>query len=149
MIHDSCKNLNRYLGIHPLLDSAIRFILAGKFENIGECVQLDGEQLYIKKQRPAFLSAQDQRWENHRKYMDIQLALEDGESIACLPNVESLVFETYSDETDCEFAQNNITGNLIEIKKGECVILWPGEPHKPLLGEGVGHKLVFKIKIAD
>ncbi len=147
MIHDSCKNLKRYLGIHPNLDCAVRFILQQKhMEAVGR-VDIAGEQVYATGQSVTFASAEERRWETHRRYLDIHVALTDGETIACLPDSTGLTYDETDESADCAFSSDSVSGTLINLKRGECVLLFPGEPHKPLIGAGSGHKVVFKVEI--
>ena len=76
MITDSLSSLDRYSGIHPALDLAIRWLaehdLAGLPDGITE---IDGRRVYVNVMEADLREAQGAVFEYHHLYADLQIDL--------------------------------------------------------------------------
>jgi YhcH/YjgK/YiaL family protein len=146
MIADILSNLGRYKGLHPNLDTAIDYLLCHPLDNLPDGrIDIDGDKVFLTIQTPEF--RQHDGYEKHAKYMDIQIALAEGESICYLPEN---TFSSWNDENAANdfYLQNDKNlGACFEMKKGNFVIFFPHEPHKPGLGHQKGRKAVVKVLI--
>lgn len=146
MIADTLQNIARYRGLHRNLDTAIDYLLAHDLRALPDGrIDIDGERVFLSVQSPAF--RRHDQWELHRRYMDVQIALKDGETIAYLP---AAAFEQWNDAkaaNDFYSANDARPGAAFTLSPGDFVLFFPGEPHRPGLGEGQGRKAVVKVLI--
>jgi len=147
MIADYIKNLNRYKGINANLDRAIDFLLTGDFDSLAASTKLDGDNVYVNKQTVTLTSEQDALWESHFDYMDIHVPLEGVNVVGYLNDESDVEFTDIRRESDAELSRSSVVAKKVELNSGMCAVLWPGEPHKPNLGEGSCLKLVVKVRI--
>lgn len=86
-------------------------------------------------------------FENHRKYMDIQMLVEGEEQIdVCLPEIET-ADTNYRAEGDIEFHSFNTKYSSVLLREGDFLLLFPGEWHRPCIHAGTGSRLCKKIVI--
>ena len=132
MILDCISNIDRYTKLSERLTTALNFLKTHDFSTYepGK-YELDGDNIYFMIQAYMTKPDNEMKWENHRKYLDIQCILE-GEEIAGVAPISSLtLIEEYSVEKDMEFYSNNeISTNVYLIPK-TYAIFFPGEAHKP------------------
>ena len=73
MISDSLSCLGRYLGIHPALDTAIRWLGANDLNALPTgCTEVDGRTVYINVMEAGLRPAEGADFEYHRLYADLQ-----------------------------------------------------------------------------
>ena len=145
MIRDSLDALSQYKGIHPRLDRCIDFILSHDPGSLSEGrTEIEGNDLYVTVSRGMLRKAEEAPWEIHARYLDLQLGLDDGETVLCAPK-ESLSGWGPWLENDIAFTSDPARGASLALDAETFVILFPSDAHKPGIGEGRGHKAVFKI----
>ena len=84
MITDTLKNISLYRGISQRIGTAIDFIEKTDLHALADGRHVvDGENVFVNVMSPAF--KEQNTWEAHRNYIDIQIALKDGETIEWLP----------------------------------------------------------------
>lgn len=147
MIVDYIKNLNRYKGIAPNLDLALDYLMTHDANDVNGKVNILGEDVYLTKQYPELVPYNERGWENHFAYMDIHAAVEGMEVMGVLNSPDLLAWNEIIKERDIEFSNDAVDSQKVRLEPGMCVILWPGEPHKPNTGEGKYTKLVVKVKM--
>lgn len=83
----------------------------------------------------------------HQKYIDVHIALADGESIGWKA-IEDLKHYTkeYTESDDCALS-DDAPEYFVPLKKGEFAIVYPEDAHAPAVGDGEIVKLIGKIKI--
>ncbi|MDR1282465.1 MAG: YhcH/YjgK/YiaL family protein [Opitutaceae bacterium] len=89
----------------------------------------------------------EMEFEYHKRYADVHWCMAGEEIIAWNTNVDGMepsgAFQT---DKDCGLLRGPVT-NLVHLKGGEFVILFPGEPHAPLIGEGLVTKVCVKVEM--
>lgn len=93
---------------------------------------------------------EERRFENHRKYIDVQIIIEGEEFIELFPVNEFSEDSLYDDEKDISFFSNNEVGNKIKLSKGDSLVIFPGQAHMPCVQTDVSAKVkkaVIKIPI--
>jgi YhcH/YjgK/YiaL family protein len=153
MIFDRIENLSRYYGLSPRLKKALEYLEKTDLTKLPEGrSEIDGDDIYasvtIKRTQP-YIEA---RHEAHKKYIDIQYAIEGKEDILCgfSQTAGSLIEE--NPENDVYFY--NSTGRPVTIGDGCMVILFPTDIHAPGLthlnkpeNEGTCKKIVVKVRV--
>lgn len=92
---------------------------------------------------------EDRKFENHKKYIDLQILLKGEEEIHWAP-VETLKMteESFSQGGDIAFYEGEALGGVV-LKGDTCAILYENDAHKPnVLHKNKENvvKVVFKIK---
>lgn len=146
MITDKIQNLHRYMGISSNLDIALNYLMSHDIRNIDEHMEINGNEVYINRQTLTLVSFPERAWENHFSYIDIHVAIEGSEILGYLNDPDSLHWSDVNMEKDCEISRDAVDAPTVSIKPGMCAIVWPGEPHKPNIGEGTYTKLVVKVR---
>ena len=93
--------------------------------------------------------AADRKFENHRKYIDLQILVEGSEEIHWAPvETLSMTEESFSKGGDIAFYDGESLGCVV-LKGDTCAILYENDAHKPNV-EHCGRenvvKVVFKIR---
>lgn len=149
MIYDHLTYLSRYRGLHANIDRAIDYILTtdlGDLE-VGRH-EVDGEAVFFFVQDNQLNAEKNERYEYHKRYMDIQLVLEGEEFFRyCLDAVaEDAPFD---EANDIGFAIGQ-HGHDLALTPETVVFVYPGELHQPSQqGRGGDRvkKCVFKVAI--
>ena len=150
MIYDILENLGRYRGLGANMDRAIDFILAADFAAMpADRFEIDGTNVYGFIQEPALRTPEEAQFEAHRRYADIQIALQDGEAINYLPLDRVEKWLAYDDEKDILFSDVAEKGVAVPMKAGDFMILFPQDAHMPCLQAGAEttRKAVIKVKV--
>ncbi|WP_043589229.1 YhcH/YjgK/YiaL family protein [Geminisphaera colitermitum] len=152
MIHgnlDTISDLN-YFGLGGHFQAAFRYLhdlrksrahVCGKTSILGDKVWVNG---ISKNGCP---KAGEMEFEYHKRYADVHWCMTGEETIAWSPNADGMTpsgaFET---SKDCGMLRGAVS-NVVHLK-GDCfVILFPGEPHAPLIGEGLITKVCVKVEM--
>ena len=90
MITDSLTCLDRYLGIHPALDTAIRWLAQHDPAALPNGrTEIDGQDVYINVMDAALRPAEGADFEYHRLYADLQIDLTGSEYWVSTPTCRS------------------------------------------------------------
>lgn len=152
MIYDSVDKLEEWGERCPELCAALsaaRELFSAPFAP-GKYV-FDGESLYAVSSVYDTEPRECRRFENHRRYIDIQL-LVSGEELfdVCLPGTAPSDTD-YSVDRDIEFDALGTDFSTVLLRKGDFIVLFPGEWHRPCLDPGdhsrVCEKIVVKVDI--
>lgn len=147
MIYDKLTNICNYLGCNKNLDIAISYISTHDLSLLpmGR-TELSGNDVYINVMEATAASADEQGFEIHKNYMDIQIDL-SGTEIIQIGDLSSMKVEAYTPESDfgsvsCKALTSCTMGS------GNFIICMAGEPHKPGIAADADtalKKCVFKI----
>lgn len=92
------------------------------------------------------------QYESHQKHVDIQRMLEGEEMIYVIPSERLEIKEKLSEERDVIFYKDGDDGEVKLLKKGDLLILYPGDAHKAGVyagGERRVKKAVFKVQLSE
>lgn len=131
MIYDHIKNISLYKGLSPALDAGLEFI--GKASKaLPKGVSFLEHDVKVIVSEYATKSINENGYEAHRKYIDIQFPIDGLESVKCC-HVESLVATSdYNEENDyILFADRD--GTTLTIGDGYFLVLFPDDGHMPQL----------------
>lgn len=132
------KNIGKALEILSGLDPAHK---TGRFEISPE--------IYFSIEEYETRERECGRYESHEKYIDIQCMLEGEELLYCAPVGELETEENLLGERDIIFYKKTDKGIAKLLKKGEPVILYPGDGHMAGIQNGERRrvkKAVFKVR---
>ncbi len=131
MIYDHINNISLYKGLSPALDVGLEYISQVTNSVVNGVFFLEHDvkvivSEYTTKQR------NENGYEAHRKYVDIQFPIDGVESVKCCP-IESLEATTvYNEENDyILFADRD--GTTLTIGNGYFLVLFPDDGHMPQL----------------
>ena len=150
MVYDKISNLEKYLGISPNLDTAIRFLLSQDLNEqpLGH-TDIEGRQVFVNVMEAEAMPAETKNFEIHKEYMDIQIDLRGIEVIETgdASSMEIMDYDAAADfgSVKCPTAASCVMG------PGNFILCMTSEPHKP----GILHsdeyarlkKCVFKVHV--
>ncbi len=150
MIFDELSNIGRYASLSPNFQKAIAFLTCTDIFSlaVGDIeVQDDLVYGFLKEGN---LKTENEKWETHKRYADIQVIIEGAERIGYMPNTGQTLMDPYNEVKDVAFHNEPGTGTQLTLQKGDFVILFPGELHRPdcpVKENGFSRKLVMKVHI--
>lgn len=148
MIVSNLQNSERIESLHPLFKQLFDYVKTHDLLHT-ECgrIELAGDDLFINNVNPTCVSASDQVLEVHRDYIDVHILLEGKERIGwkALENVTDLK-QAYQKEGDCALYSDTPT-SFVDLLPGQFLIVFPEDPHAPVIGEGKIRKLIGKVKL--
>ncbi len=150
MITDNIKQLSRYA--LPYKDKIIAF-LESRDPNLvddGEH-EIDGRNLFVRVMSYEPKPAEENKFEAHRVYADLQYVASGIELMQTAPNDQISPITEYDPIKEYQFYKAGGAINDLVVRQGEFTIFFPGEAHRPSClykDQRVKvKKLVFKIKI--
>lgn len=148
MILGTLQNSQQVEPLNPLFKQAFDYIKSHNLLDAElECIELQGEQLFINNSEVQGLKKEDQILEIHRRYIDIHVLLSGKETFGWLPAEKLEQLKTpFQDETDFAFYTDK-PSTYITLVPGDFVIVYPQDAHAPIIGDGVIRKLVVKIRV--
>lgn len=148
MIVSNLQNSERIESLHPLFKQLFDYVKTHDLLYT-ECgrIELAGDDLFINNVNPTCVSASDQVLEVHRDYIDVHILLEGKERIGwkAIEDVTDLK-QAYQKEGDCALYSDTPT-SFVDLLPGQFLIVFPEDPHAPVIGEGKIRKLIGKVKI--
>ena len=148
MIVDRLSNLAFYAPLLPDIDLILDFLQANSVDDLA-CgrYELLGTDVYANVEMCERRSVADALLESHETYLDVQIPLSTTEGMgwrskSCCHQIHT----PYDAQRDICFWNDSPT-TFFDVAVGEFVIFFPDDVHAPLLGRGVGKKIVIKVKI--
>ena len=149
MILLKIEDSQRIESLHPLMKTLFDYVKTHDFskEPIGR-IELDGTNLFINVDEPTLRSKEEQKLEVHQKYLDVHFPLSCAETIGwkALSDLTINPDQPFDVEKDFAF-YSSPASTYMEVKPGECMILFPEDAHAPIIGKGKMRKLVGKIRL--
>lgn len=148
MIVSNLQNSERIESLHPLFKQLFDYVKTHDLLHT-ECgrIELAGDDLFINNVNPTCVSASNQVLEVHRDYIDVHILLEGKERIGwkAIEDVTDLK-QAYQKEGDCALYSDTPT-SFVDLLPGQFLIVFPEDPHAPVIGEGKIRKLIGKVKL--
>ena len=148
MVVSNLKNSSRVEPLHSLFKPLFEYVKTHDLlhADLGR-IDIDGDNLYIRNILADGVPADKQPLEVHRNYIDVHILLEGVERIGwkALEEVTDEV-KPYDAESDCALYVDKPT-SYIDLRPGQFVIVYPEDPHAPLIGNGKIHKLIAKVRL--
>lgn len=147
MIVSNLQNSQRVDGLHPLFKTLFDYVKSHDLlhADLGR-IEIKGDELFINNVNPECVAAEKQVLELHRDYIDVHILLEGAERIGWKA-IEDLTDEVkpYEKEGDCALYSDTPT-TFVDLLPGQFMIVYPEDPHAPVIGEGKIRKLIAKVK---
>lgn len=152
MILDQAKNLNLYrnLGIGDRYAKAIAWLETEDLQNLPVgTYEIDGKDVYAMVQEYTTVLWDDQRFETHDNYSDIQYVVKGREVLGYARREEMTVAVPYNEKKDITFYGDNVASVKCACRCGDFMIFFPTDGHKPKTACGepsAVRKIVVKIR---
>lgn len=110
-------------------------------------ITIDGETLYASSAQYTTEAREKRRFENHRRYLDIQMLVSGEEQIDVCLSHAPLPDGEYCGAEDIEFSPLEENYVTIPLRPGEFLVFFPGEWHRPCLNPSANRETCEKIVI--
>lgn len=151
MILDKLQNKDLYLNVNDNLKKAFEFLENSNLEKLEDGkYEIDSDNVYAFVQSYTTRNLQENKWESHERYLDIQYIVDGYEAILWVPIEELIVEEEYSTEKDATFYKDNSYYTTLNLKKNYFCLLFPEDGHKPCCifdTPSQIKKIVVKVKL--
>lgn len=136
--------------VKKLSEEAYNFIMRIQEEELSDGHYELGNGVYANVETYMSKPRSERQFENHRKYIDVQIVV-DGEELMELFPVNAFSKKSFYDmERDTSFFNNDETGEKFQLTKGDFLIIFPGQAHMPCVQvnkSSLVKKAVVKIPI--
>lgn len=152
MIYDKIDNLNIYAGISEDIRLGLEYLRTVKADVEKGVHELSPR---VKAIVSEYVTKEENEngFEAHRDYIDIQYLISGSEKIACLPLEYLKETKSYNKEIDASFHEKNaMSAQEMIIGNGYFAIFFPQDGHKPGLcisEPNFVQKVVVKIIVCD
>lgn len=148
MIVSNLQNTERIESLHPLFKTLFDYVKTHDLlhADLGR-IEIDGERLFINNVNPECVAPKKQVLELHHDYIDVHILLEGKETIGwkALEDLQNEV-KAYSKEEDCALYADAPT-TYVSLLPGQFMIVYPEDPHAPIIGQGKIRKLIAKVLV--
>lgn len=148
MIVSNLQNTQRVEKLHPLFKTLFDYVKTHDLlhTELGR-IEIEGDRLFINNVNPECVSPDKQVLEVHHDYIDVHILLEGAERIGwkAIEDVTD-VTKLYEKEGDCALYADVPTA-FIDLLPGQFMIVYPEDPHAPVIGNGKIRKLIAKVKL--
>lgn len=149
MVIDDLRNASLCFGMHKYFRTAFDYLLRTDFTHVANGkYPLDGENVFAIVNRYEPQSAEELKWEAHRKYIDIQFVASGFEEIGIVEIGEMTHTTDYDEMGDVQFFKG--TGEHYHLGEKMFAVIFPHEVHKPGIaveGNSVVLKVVIKVRV--
>ncbi len=150
MISDIITNAKLYMGVHGGIDTAFKFLAHTDLSKLPEGkTEIDGDAVYAMLSHPTTRDTGDEKFEIHRKYIDVQF-LVAGEECIYFDHMAHLAEDTpYNAEKDYGLLKGSRRG-CVHMAPKTFAIFFPEDAHMPLVSAGKDQqitKLVVKVRV--
>lgn len=149
MIISTLEESSRVEALHPAFETLFHYLKTQDLHQLPTGrVELEGDSLFINCMEAPGEPEEERPLEVHHAYIDVHILLEGKERIGWLASKElKKQTQPYSPEKDIAFYADK-PSLYIDLLPGQFALLYPGEPHAPLIGNGKIRKLIAKIKLS-
>ena len=148
MILTTLNDSERYEALHPLFKALFHYVKTHDLLNepTGR-IEIDGDRLFINNSLAKAVAKEDQVLEMHRRYIDVHILLEGSETVGWKPLAEiKNITKDYDAEGDYMLSDDRPTA-YVDMTPGDVLIVWPEDPHAPVIGNGEIRKLIGKVLV--
>lgn len=132
MVLDVIENISKYASINKNFIKAFRFIEENNLEEFSEGkYEVDGDNVFISIQTYITRDEVENKWEAHKKYIDIQYILKGTEVMGYKNLLDLNLTEDLLEEKDVAFYEEVENWVKLNLKAGDFAIFFPEDGHKP------------------
>lgn len=142
------KDVELACRLHPRMKEFFDFVATHDFDQLplGR-YEIDGDNVFVNNALNDGVEASAQPLEMHRNYLDVHILLHGEETIGWKPLERiTTISKEYDPEGDFELSTDT-PDTFVTLHPGDFCILFPGDPHAPLISDAPIRKLVGKIRI--
>lgn len=148
MVIGTLSQSSRYEGLHPAFKQVFDYIKAHDLLNAPlERIVLDGDKLFINNVEATLVAQSAQPLEAHRAYLDIHVILEGEERFGYKALEQCGAPRAEFDVENDYYLFDEPATSYSDLKAGDFAIVYPGDAHAPLIGEGKVRKLIVKALV--
>lgn len=149
MVYDKIDNLETYKGLSEDIYAGLKFLQQAQPD-------IENGVLVINPRVKSIVSEYETKavnengYEAHRRFIDIQYLLKGREKNCCLPVEKLKETKAYSEEKDAAFYEAEVPAQELMLGDGYFAIYWPQDGHMPCLcvgGVEMVKKIVVKVEI--
>jgi len=145
MIIDNINNSHKYYGLGDKIKKALIFLKENDFSAMKNGnYEIDGSDIYAVINRYETKPIEQDLWEAHRKYIDVQFIASGFEKIGYSPMEKLTVSKEYNEEKDISWLSGN--GDFLTVKENMFAVFYPGDGHMPGRTESASNK-VLKVVV--
>ena len=149
MIYTSYERLQRYEGISPALDTALRYLSTADLNRlVPGRNEVDGDEVFINRFDYDTLPEDTAAWEGHEQYADIHVLLSGQERIG-VTDASRLTATQHKPEEDF-IGFDGPVDTWFAMEPGRVLVVFPEDVHKvkvQLGGSARVQKAVFKVRV--
>lgn len=145
MVYDKIDNIETYKGLSEDIYEGLKFLknasldLACGVHKINPRVKAIVSEYETK-------TVNENGYEAHRKFIDIQYLLKSSEKNFCLPIEKLKETKPYNEDIDAAFYESDVLAQELMLGDGYFAIYWPKDGHMPCLN-AVGAEKVKKVVV--
>ncbi|MGS0683382.1 YhcH/YjgK/YiaL family protein [Shewanella sp. 125m-7] len=153
MIVDTLANREIYCAINPRIAIALEHLATTDFSQVkAGKYELDGKNLFVIVNDYQTLPKEQQAFEVHQQYIDVQFVVSGEEEFGYLPLAAQSPSKAYFAEHDFagyDYESNKHDAAFIPLKAGMFALFFPGDIHMPGAGDTASQvrKVVIKVKV--
>ena len=149
MVYDKIDNIGTYKGLSEDIYEGLKFLKNSTSDLVCGVHEINPRVKAIVSEYET-QPVNENGYEAHRKFIDIQYLLKGSEKNCCLPIEKLQETKAYNEEIDAAFYKAEIPAQELQLGDGYLAIYWPQDGHMPCLnadGAEKVKKVVIKVKI--
>ena len=149
MVYDKIDNIETYKDLSEDIYAGLKFLQQAQ-PDIENGVHVINPRVKAIVSEYETKAVNENGYEAHRKFIDIQYLLKGREKNCCLPVEKLKETKAYSEEIDAAFYEADVPAQELMLGDGYFAIYWPQDGHMPCLSaDGIEtvKKVVVKVEI--
>lgn len=149
MVYDKIDNIETYKCLSEDIYAGLKFLQQAQ-PDIENGVHVINPRVKAIVSEYETKAVNENGYEAHRKFIDIQYLLKGREKNCCLPFEKLKETKAYSEEKDAAFYEAEVPAQELMLGDGYFAIYWPQDGHMPCLIAGRAEKVkkvVVKVEM--
>lgn len=151
MIIDNIKNCEKYYTVHPSFKAAFEQLKNLTAESEPGRYTVDGDAVFVNMAAYTTKTHDECKYENHKRYIDIQYVLSGAERIDLSDANKLTVTEDKYADGDIAFFADSAAQTSVTLQAGDFVLIFADEAHRPCMADknipSAVAKAVAKVRV--
>ncbi len=151
MIIDNIKNCEKYYTVHPSFKAAFEQLKNLTAESEPGRYTVDGDAVFVNMAAYTTKPHDECKYENHKRYIDIQFCLSGAERIDLIDADKLTVTEDKYADGDIAFFADADAQTSVTLQAGDFVLIFADEAHRPCMADknipSAVAKAVAKVRV--
>ena len=147
MILDTLDRAALYHGVHPGFEKAFAYLKNLKEFPAEGKYPIDGEKVFASVQVYETSPAEENLWEAHRNYIDIQYVFSGNETMGWAELSGFAPTAVYEADKDVILEKEITGGTLFDVAQRQFAVFFPSDIHKPRCIAPSGKEKILKIVV--